>query len=80
MDNSEKQRLAIEAIKKISQDADMFVFMLVDEDLETFIDENGNFTQDEKDEIWERMNDAFLDRFHEMLSMVVSNVKQERNS
>ena len=60
----------------------MLVFMLVDEDLEVFADDAGDkpLTQDEKNEIWERMNEAFLDNFHEMLDQVVHEVIDNRTS
>jgi hypothetical protein len=80
MDNTEKQSIAVDAIHRISQEADMMVFMLVDEDLEVFIDEHNGFTQDEKDAIWERMHEAILDHYHEMLDMVIQDVVSERDA
>lgn len=80
MDNKHNQDIAVDAIHRISREANMLVFMLVDEDLEGFTDEHGVFTQDEKDEIWERMHESFLDHFHEMLDMVIRDVVSERDS
>ena len=78
MPNTKKQSDAVDAIHKIQREADMCVFMLVDEDLDAFVDEHGQFTQDEKDDIWERMHEAFLDRYYEILSNVVQDVVNER--
>jgi hypothetical protein len=80
MDNTENQKIAVDAIHRISQEANMMVFMLVDEDLEMHIDEHKGFTQDEKDAIWERMHDAILDHYYEMLDMVIRDVVSERDS
>jgi hypothetical protein len=80
MDNTENQKIAVDAIHRISQEANMMVFMLVDEDLEMHIDEHNGFTQDEKDAIWERMHDAILDHYYEMLDMVIRDVVSERDS
>ena len=77
MSNTKKQSDAVDAIHKIQRDADMMVFLLVDEDLETF-DGSETLTQDDKDEIWERMHDRLLDHYHEMLSEVVQEVMDNR--
>ena len=55
----------------------MLVFMLVDEDLDMF-DNAETLTQDEKDDIWERMHESFLDQYYEMLTQVVQEVIDER--
>jgi predicted Rdx family selenoprotein len=82
MDNTQNQSIAVDAIHRISQEANMLVFMLVDEDLEVFSDDVGDkpLTQDEKDAIWERMHEAFLDHYHEMLDQVVRDVIDERDA
>lgn len=82
MDNTRNQSIAVDAIHRISQEANMMVFMLVDEDLEVFSDDAGDkpLTQDEKDVIWERMHEAFLDHYHEMLSQIVQEVIDERDA
>lgn len=82
MDNTHNQSIAVDAIHRISREDNMLVFMLVDEDLEVFADDAGDkpLTQDEKNEIWERMNEAFLDNFHEMLDQVVHEVIDNRTS
>jgi hypothetical protein len=79
MDNAKKQSIAIDAIHKISHDADMMVFMLVDEDLE-LMDGYETLTQDEKNDIWERMHEAVLDFYHERLTQVVQDVIDERDA
>jgi hypothetical protein len=82
MSNTKKQSDAVDAIHKIQRDANMCVFMLVDEDLEIFADDAGDnpLTQDEKNDIWERMHESFLDHYHEMLSQVVQEVIDERDA
>ena len=82
MDNTQTQSIAVDAIHRISQEANMLVFMLVDEDLEVFSDDVGDkpLTQDEKHDIWERMHEAFLDHYHEMLDQVVREVIDERDA
>ena len=82
MSNTKKQSDAVDIIHKTASNADMMVFMLVDEDLEVFADDAGDnpLTQDEKHDIWERMHEAFLDHYHEMLSQVVQEVIDERDA
>ena len=75
--NTKKRSEACDKIRKIAEDAKMCVFMLVDEDLE-MIDDEMDITQDEKYDIWERMEEALLDCYHEKLSMIVEEVKSDR--
>lgn len=80
MDNTENQKIAVDAIHRISREANMMVFMLVDEDLEMFIDEHNGFTQDEKDAIWESMHECILNHYYEMLDIVIKDVVSERDA
>ena len=75
--NTKIQSEAVDKIHKIAQDANMLVFMLVDEDLE-MLDDDCDFTQDEKHDIWERMHEGLLDHYHEILSQIIEEVKSER--
>jgi hypothetical protein len=77
MSNTKKQSEAVDIIHKTARDANMLVFMLVDEDLDMF-DNAETLTQDEKDDIWERMHESFLDQYYEMLTQVVQEVIDER--
>jgi hypothetical protein len=77
MSNTKKQNEAVDIIHKTARDANMLVFMLVDEDLDMF-DNAETLTQDEKDDIWERMHESFLDQYYEMLTQVVQEVIDER--
>lgn len=79
MSNTKKQSDAVDAIHKIQRDADMMVFMLVDEDLD-MIDGGETLTQDEKDEIWEAMHEALLDRYFELLDECVQDVINNRDA
>ena len=67
----------MEEIQAISKKAKMFVFMLVDEDIGIH-DDDMDITQKEKLEIWNRMNDALLENYGEMLYQVISDIKSER--
>lgn len=75
--NTKIQEKAIEDIHLIAKKANMCVFMLVDEDLEIYDDE-CDLTQREKIDVWERMHEAFMDQYGDMLSQVIEEVKSER--
>jgi len=75
--NTKKQSEAMDKIRKIAEEAKMLVFMLVDEDLEIF-DDDEDITQLEKHDIWERMDEALLDCYSEKLEMIVEEVKSDR--
>lgn len=75
--NTKIQDKAMEEIQAISKKAKMFVFMLVDEDIGIH-DDDMDITQKEKLEIWNRMNDALLENYGEMLYQVISDIKSER--
>jgi hypothetical protein len=75
--NTKIQEKAIEDIHLIAKKANMCVFMLVDEDLEIYDDE-CDLTQSEKFDVWERMHEAFMDEYGNMLSQVIEEVKSER--
>jgi hypothetical protein len=77
MSNTKKQNEAVDIIHKTARDANMLVFMLVDEDLD-MLDDTETLTQDEKNDIWERMHESFLDHYGEMLQQVVQEVIDER--
>lgn len=79
MDNTRNQSIAVDAIHRISNEANMFVFMLVDEDLD-MIDGGETLTQEEKDEVWDNMNERILDAYHEMLEQAVQDVIDNRDS
>ena len=78
MDNTRNQSIAVDAIHRISNEANMFVFMLVDEDLD-MIDGGETLTQEEKHEVWDNMNERILDAYHEMLEQVVQDVIDSRD-
>jgi hypothetical protein len=75
--NTKIQSEAVDKIHKIAKEAKMSVFMLVDEDLEVYDDE-CDLTQDEKDEIWERMQDALMEEYGNMLFEIIEDVKSNR--
>lgn len=75
--NTETQSKACDKIHSLAKKHKMLVFILCDEDLEIHDDGNG-FSQAEKDEIWERMHEVFLDQFHEALSDVVTEIQNNR--
>ena len=75
--NTKIQDKAMEEIQAISKKAKMFVFMLVDEDIGIH-DDDMDITQKEKLEIWNRMNDALLENYGEMLYQIISDIKSER--
>ena len=75
--NTNKQSEAVDKIHQIAQDANMCVFMLVDEDIEMY-DDDLSLTQDEKHDLWERMEEALLDCYHEKLVEIVEEVKSDR--
>jgi hypothetical protein len=75
--NTKIQEKAIEDIHLLAKKANMCVFMLVDEDLEIYDDE-CDLTQSEKIDVWERMHEAFMDTYGELLSQVIEDVKSER--
>ena len=77
MSNRETQSKAIDKIHTLASDANMMVFILCDEDLE-MIDDDCDLTQDEKDDIWERMHERLLDFYHENLEQIVEDIKSER--
>ena len=79
MDNTPKQSIAVDAIHRISNEADMFVFMLVDEDL-FMVDGGETLTEDEKAEVWDTMNERILDAYHEMLEQAVQDVIDSRDA
>lgn len=79
MDNTPKQNVAVDAIRRISNEADMFVFMLVDEDL-FMVDGGETLTEDEKSEVWDTMNERILDAYHEMLEQAVQDVIDSRDA
>lgn len=79
MDNTPKQNVAVNAIQRISNEADMFVFMLVDEDL-FMVDGGETLTEDEKSEVWDTMNERILDAYHEMLRQAVQDVIDSRDA
>lgn len=78
MDNTHNQSIAVDAIHRISNEANMMVFMLVDEDLQ-MIDGGETLTQDEKHEIWEAMHEALLDRYFDLLVECVQDVIDNRD-
>ena len=79
MPNTKKQSDAVDAIHKIQREANMCVFMLVDEDL-NMIDGGDTLTQKQKNKIWERMHESFLDHCGDVLTQVVQDVIDERGS
>lgn len=79
MPNTKKQSDAVDAIHKIQREANMCVFMLVDEDL-NMIDGGDTLTQKQKNKIWERMHESFLDHYGDVLTQVVQDVIDERGS
>ena len=79
MDNFKTQDIAVDAIHRISREAKMLAFMLVDEDL-NMIDGGETLTQAEKNNIWERMHEDFLDHYGDVLTQVVQDVIDERAS
>jgi hypothetical protein len=75
--NTKKQSEAVDKIHKIAEDANMCVFMLVDEDIEMY-DDDASLTQDEKHDLWERMHEALLDHYGEMFATCIEEIKSER--
>jgi hypothetical protein len=75
--NTKIQEKAIEDIHLIAKKANMWVFMLVDEDLEIYDDE-CDLTQEEKFLVWERVQASLLDEYGALLSEAIEEVKSER--
>jgi hypothetical protein len=75
--NTKIQSEAVDKIHKIAEEANMCVFMLVDEDIEMY-DDDASLTQDEKYDLWERMHEALLDHYGEMFATIIEEIKAER--
>lgn len=76
---NKSQSEAVDKIHKITREYNMCAFLLVDADLEEVANDNGTeFTQEEKDEIYERFHSGMLEVYSEILEMICTDIIDER--